>query len=80
MCLAIPAKIVKIIDDKQVLADFGGVEREVILGLLGEPVTVGDYVLVHTGFAVAKVEEKEALETLEMWKEIESYSEVEMRE
>ncbi|MFW9990422.1 MAG: HypC/HybG/HupF family hydrogenase formation chaperone [Candidatus Odinarchaeota archaeon] len=73
MCLAIPAKIIKIINEKQVMADFGGVEREVNLGILGEEIELGDYVLVHTGFAVAKIEEEDALETIAMFREIEAY-------
>ncbi|MHA1167750.1 MAG: HypC/HybG/HupF family hydrogenase formation chaperone [Candidatus Hodarchaeales archaeon] len=72
MCLAIPAKIIKIIDDNFVLADFGGVEREINIGILGEEISIGEYVLVHTGFAVSKIEEEDALETLSMWSEIES--------
>ncbi|MHA1450150.1 MAG: HypC/HybG/HupF family hydrogenase formation chaperone, partial [Candidatus Hodarchaeales archaeon] len=70
--LAIPAKIIKIIDDNFVLADFGGVEREINIGILGEEISIGEYVLVHTGFAVSKIEEEDALETLSMWREIES--------
>jgi len=72
LCLAIPAKIIKIIDDNFVLADFGGVEREINIGILGEEISIGEYVLVHTGFAVSKIEEEDALETLSMWSEIES--------
>ena len=72
LCLAIPAKIIKIIDDNLVLADFGGVEREINIGILGEEISIGEYVLVHTGFAVSKIEEEDALETLSMWREIES--------
>ncbi len=72
MCLAIPAKIIKIIDDNLVLADFGGVEREINIGILGEEISIGEYVLVHTGFAVSKIEEEDALETLSMWREIEA--------
>lgn len=68
MCLAVPAKILEITGDKAI-ADFGGVKREVMVNLL-ENVKVGDYVIVHTGFAIETLDEREALETLKLWKEI----------
>ena len=68
MCLAVPAKILEINGDKAI-ADFGGVRREIIVKLLTN-VKVGDYVIVHTGFAIEILEENEALETLKLWREI----------
>ncbi|MCJ7506645.1 HypC/HybG/HupF family hydrogenase formation chaperone [Candidatus Bathyarchaeota archaeon] len=68
MCLAVPAKILEITGDKAI-ADFGGVKREVMVNLLAN-VKVGDYVIVHTGFAIETLDEREALETLKLWKEI----------
>jgi hydrogenase expression/formation protein HypC len=68
MCLAVPAKILEITGDKAI-ADFGGVKREVMVNLLAT-VKVGDYVIVHTGFAIETLDEREALETLKLWKEI----------
>jgi len=68
MCLAVPAKILEITGDKAI-ADFGGVKREVMVNLLAN-VKVGDYVIVHTGFAIETLDEQEALETLKLWKEI----------
>ncbi|MFH0847957.1 MAG: HypC/HybG/HupF family hydrogenase formation chaperone [archaeon] len=73
MCLAVPAKILEIKGEKA-LADFGGVRREIITNLLDQ-VKVGDYVIVHTGFAIEILDEKEAVETLQLWKEILQYSE-----
>ena len=68
MCLAIPARVTSISGDKAKV-DFGeGVLRDVNVSLV-EP-KVGDYVLVHAGYAIQKMEEKEALETLELWKEV----------
>jgi hydrogenase expression/formation protein HypC len=68
MCLAIPAKIVSIEDDKA-RVDFGeGVLREVNVALVN--VKVGEYVLVHAGYAIQVLDEKEALETLQLWNEI----------
>jgi hydrogenase expression/formation protein HypC len=68
MCLAIPARILEINGDRAV-ADFGGVKREILVNLLSH-VKVGDYVIVHTGFAIEILDEKEALETLRLWREI----------
>ena len=73
MCLAVPAKIIEIKGEKAV-ADFGGVRREITISLL-ENVNIGDYVIVHTGFAIETLDEKEAIETLQLWKEILQYTE-----
>jgi len=68
MCLAIPAKVVSVKEDKAKV-DFGeGVLREVNVTLVNAK--VGDYVLVHAGYAIQVLDEKEALETLELWNEI----------
>ncbi len=68
MCLAIPAKVVKTRKDKAEV-DFGeGVWREVNIALVNAK--VGDYVLVHAGYAIQVLDEKEALETLNLWKQI----------
>jgi len=68
MCLAIPAKVVSVKEDKAHV-DFGeGVLREVNVTLVNA--NVGDYVLVHAGYAIQVVDEKEALETLRLWNEI----------
>jgi hydrogenase expression/formation protein HypC len=68
MCLAIPAKVVSVKGDKAKV-DFGeGVLREVNVALVNAK--VGDYVLVHAGYAIQVLDEKEALETLELWNEI----------
>ncbi|MBN2543344.1 HypC/HybG/HupF family hydrogenase formation chaperone [bacterium] len=62
MCLGIPVKIVEK-KDTIGIADIGGVRREVDLRLL-ESIDVGDYVIMHAGFAIQKLDEKEAQETL----------------
>jgi hydrogenase expression/formation protein HypC len=68
MCLAIPAKVVSVKEDKA-RVDFGeGILREVNVTLV--KAKVGDYVLVHAGYAIQVLDEKEALETLELWNEI----------
>jgi hydrogenase expression/formation protein HypC len=69
MCLGIPGKIISITGDLASV-DFGGVSREVSL-LLCPEVSEGDYVLVHVGFAIQRLGEREALETLALFKEME---------
>ncbi|HUT82024.1 MAG TPA: HypC/HybG/HupF family hydrogenase formation chaperone [Candidatus Bathyarchaeia archaeon] len=74
MCLAIPAKVVEIVNDDTLLVDFGGVKREVKSTLLENKVKINDYVLIHIGYAMTIVEEKEALETLKLLAEIETFN------
>ncbi len=76
MCLAIPGKIVEIVDEENHLAkvDVGGVRRNVNIGMFDDgEVNIGDYVLVHVGFAMSKIDEREAEETLRLLKEIGEY-------
>ncbi|HIE03154.1 MAG TPA: HypC/HybG/HupF family hydrogenase formation chaperone [Candidatus Latescibacteria bacterium] len=68
MCLAVPMRVIEVRGDMGV-AELWGVRREVGLHLL-EDVEVGDYVLVHAGFAIEKVDPGEAERTLEMLSEI----------
>jgi len=67
MCLAIPSKITQI-DNNMAVIDVDGVRRECSL-LLVEDAQVGDYVIVHAGFAISKIDETAALETLALLKE-----------
>ena len=55
MCLAIPAKICELLEDKRVIVDITGVKREADTSLLEEPLEIGDYVLIHTGFIISKL-------------------------
>lgn len=68
MCLAIPGKITEI-NDKKAKVDFDGVKRTVDLTLC-DKIAVGDYVLVHVGFAIQKVDEGVAHETYRLLAEI----------
>ena len=68
MCLAVPAKIIEKIDLLATI-EIGGITREVSLMLLPEAV-VGDFVLVHAGFAIQIVDEAEAIRTAELLKEL----------
>ena len=74
MCLAIPGKVVEIIDEDTISVDFGGIKRQVKSTLLEDKPKLDDYVLVHIGFAMAIVDEEDALETLRLLAEIESYN------
>ncbi|UCD77411.1 MAG: HypC/HybG/HupF family hydrogenase formation chaperone [Desulfobacterales bacterium] len=71
MCLAIPSKIVKI-ENSMAVIDVDGVKREASLLLLDDA-GVGDYVIVHAGFAIHKIDEQAALETLKFLKEAADY-------
>ena len=78
MCLAIPGKIVEIIDEENRIAkvEVGGVRRNVNVGMLDrEEALVGNYVLIHVGFAMTRIDEREAQETLRILEEIGQYQE-----
>jgi hydrogenase expression/formation protein HypC len=69
MCLAIPGEIVQMVEgsnDQLALVDVVGVKRRINIGLLDDSVIPGDWVLIHVGFAMSKVDEKEAAEALSM--------------
>jgi hydrogenase expression/formation protein HypC len=74
MCLAIPGKIIEMVDVENNIAkvDVGGVRRNINTGMLDDT-KVGDYVLIHVGFAMSKIDEREAEETLRILKEIGEY-------
>jgi hydrogenase expression/formation protein HypC len=69
MCVGVPSKIVKI-DDYMATIDVEGAQREISLLLLSEDVKVGDYVIVHAGFAIQKIQEEDAHENLRLMKEM----------
>ncbi|NLE06239.1 MAG: HypC/HybG/HupF family hydrogenase formation chaperone [Crenarchaeota archaeon] len=68
MCLAIPAQIITISGDKAQVNFGKGVMREVNVSLV--KVNIGDYVLVHAGYAIETMTQKDALETISLWNEI----------
>ncbi len=71
MCLAIPSRVVEIDEaTKTAVVETFGVKRKVSTMLLKEPLKVGDYVLVHVGFAMEKIDEEEAKKTLELFKQM----------
>jgi len=70
MCLAIPGKILEINYEKHsALVDFDGIKQEVIIALIQNP-EVGKYVIIHAGYAIEQMEEKDALEAINQWKDI----------
>lgn len=68
MCLAIPAQVVEI-DGEQGIIDMGGVRKEISLSLVDD-VAVGDYVIVHVGYALNKLDPEEAAKTLALFAEM----------
>jgi hydrogenase expression/formation protein HypC len=80
MCLAIPGKIVKIFEDgNSALVDFDGIQQKVIIALLQNP-QVGKYVIIHAGYAIETVNEEEALEAINQWKEIAKDQNLELKD
>jgi hydrogenase expression/formation protein HypC len=65
MCLAIPAQIIKVNGDTASV-DFGGIKRNVNITLIDSP-KIGDYVLIHVGYAIHRISQEEAQETLKIW-------------
>ncbi len=71
MCLSIPSKVVKIDKEKATaVVDTMGVQREVGIDFVEDEVKVGDYVLIHIGFAMNIISEEDALASIETYKEI----------
>jgi len=80
MCLGIPGRIISRHDDRGLAVgtvDFGGVRREVCLAYVADEAWPGDYVVVHVGFAIAKVDEEEARRTFDVLKEMSRLEELE---
>jgi hydrogenase expression/formation protein HypC len=75
MCLAVPAEVLEVKENDMALTELGGVRKEVSL-MLVDDVAAGDYVLVHAGFAIEKINEVEAQKTLELFEEIAKLDEV----
>jgi len=85
MCLAIPGQVIEIVDDHNRLAkvDVAGVRRNVNVSLLdadGDSARPGDWVLIHVGFALSKVDEEEAMATLQLLEQMGAEYEQELEE
>ena len=83
MCLAVPGKITHITGEKNFdrlgKVDFGGITKEVNLAYVPEP-RVGDYVVVHVGFAISRLDERAAKQTFEYLKQINELGEIKNNE
>jgi hydrogenase expression/formation protein HypC len=84
MCLGVPGRIVDITEDRGLamgVVDFGGVRRECCLAYVKDEVKPGDYVIVHVGFALSRVDEEEARRTYDILREMSQLDELDwMRE
>lgn len=69
MCLAIPAQIVILMENGRAMIEIGGVQKEISVELLDE-VKVGDYVIVHVGYALSRLDQDEAMRTLALFDEM----------
>ncbi|MBZ7981900.1 HypC/HybG/HupF family hydrogenase formation chaperone [Campylobacter sp. RM12640] len=70
MCLSIPSKVLSVDENNFAMVDTLGIKRGVSLDLIPEQVNVGDFVLIHVGFAMQKIDEAAAKESLELYKQI----------
>ncbi len=72
MCLAVPGKVMDVRDDRgtrMATVNFDGIEKEICLAYLPD-IAVGEYVIVHVGFAISRLDEDSAMETLAMFREL----------
>jgi hydrogenase expression/formation protein HypC len=70
VCIAFPGKVLTIDKDNFAIIDISGTRREVSLDIVDEPVTVGDYVICHAGYAIQRIDEEAAQEKLAFLKEL----------
>jgi hydrogenase expression/formation protein HypC len=84
MCLGIPGRVIAMRDDTGLMmgtVDFGGVRREVCLAYVADDISLDDYVVVHVGFAISKVDEEEARRSYAILREMSQLEELDwMRE
>ncbi|MGX4769219.1 HypC/HybG/HupF family hydrogenase formation chaperone [Bradyrhizobium guangdongense] len=69
MCLAIPAEVTKLLPDEMAIVSIDGVSKEISVALIEDP-AVGDYVIIHVGYALAKIDPDEAKRTLDLLREL----------
>lgn len=69
MCLAIPAKVTQLLEDQKAIVDIGGIKKE-ISTILVNNITENDYVIIHVGYALTKLDEIEAKKTLQLFEEM----------
>ncbi|MET4483407.1 HypC/HybG/HupF family hydrogenase formation chaperone [Bradyrhizobium sp. F1.13.3] len=69
MCLAIPAEVTKLLPDEMAIVSIDGVSKEISVALI-ENLALGDYVIIHVGYALTKIDPEEAMRTLELLREL----------
>jgi len=69
MCVGVPMQVISM-DGDNIVAEVDGVRRSANLMMLGDEVKVGDYLIIHAGFAISKLDEEEARETIRLMKEV----------
>jgi len=69
MCLAVPMRVISI-DGDNIVAEIDGVRRDASLMIIDDDIQLGDYVVVHAGFVISKLDEEEAMTTLELVREM----------
>jgi len=70
MCLSIPSKVEKIDENNMATVDTMGVKRDISLDLMADDVQIGDYILIHVGFAMNKIDKEEAEQSLRVYEEM----------
>lgn len=70
MCLSIPSEVIEIDENNVATVDTMGIKREVSLDLIAETVNIGDYILIHVGFAMSKIDKENALESLKIYRKM----------
>ncbi len=69
MCLALPARVVELLPNQRAVVDLGGVRKEVSIDLVDDAL-VDDYVIIHVGYAIGKIDPEEAARTLALFAEL----------
>ena len=72
MCLAMPAQITQLLDQQRAVVNLGGIEKEISVALI-EEISIGDFVIIHTGYALTRLDETEAKKTLAIFEEMGKY-------
>lgn len=72
MCLAIPARVVELLPNLRAIVDLGGVRKDVSIDLVPDA-ALGDYVIVHVGYALGKIDPEEAQRTLDLFAELSAF-------
>lgn len=69
MCLALPAQITELLGNERAIVNLGGITKEISISLLDQ-VSIGDYVIIHVGYALTRLDENEAQKTLSLFAEM----------